>query len=93
MKAFMKINSFLPSFTGLRENMKINSNHPCQCCLTEPNYLQYRGSYVLGHSGVTSSSSPRASEPSTTSPRATSYWGAASEVCFLNITKRAGNIF
>ena len=39
MKAFMKINSFLPSFTGLRENMKINSNHPCQCCLTEPNYL------------------------------------------------------
>ena len=39
MKAFMKINRFLLSFTTFRQNMKINSNHPCQCCLTERNYL------------------------------------------------------
>ena len=107
MKAFMKINCFLLSFTSFRQNMKINSNHPCQYCLTEPNYLQCRGSYVLGHSGVSRSSSPRARpaehplhltqcHPLAGRGELTSKWSEETVCCenvILNIIKRVGNIF
>ena len=57
MKAsFMKIYFFVFNFTSLRENMRINSRHPWQCCLTEDNYLACIRSYVVGQSGVTTSS-------------------------------------
>ena len=43
---------FVLSFTSLRgENMRINSRHPWQCCLTEDNYLACIRSCVEGQWG------------------------------------------